>query len=228
MNDCSNAEIRDQLPDLVHDRLSVTARAAVVAHVDGCADCRDELELLRGVRSALAAQTPRVDIAYVVGALPRAPKAAIAPARQSSVVARPRRWADWRVAAAVTLLVAGGSSVALLNRAPTAPSAPHSVAEVPAPAPAPVNTPLANSNSTVPAPKAASTVVASADVAGNQDASADVGSDVRFAGLSGAQLQTLLSEIDRLEAVPSTEPEPVAIKVNMTSSNTPNIPEGIP
>jgi hypothetical protein len=73
MNDCSNANIRDQLPDLLHDRLSVSVRAAVMAHVDGCMDCRDELELLRGVRGALVAQTPRVDIAYVVGALPKAP-----------------------------------------------------------------------------------------------------------------------------------------------------------
>ena len=59
MNDCSNADIRDQLPDLLHDRLSVTARAAVVAHVDSCVDCRDELELLRGVGGGRAPHTPR-------------------------------------------------------------------------------------------------------------------------------------------------------------------------
>src|SRR4051812_17848426 len=112
MNDCSNANIRDQLPDLVHDRLGMSARAAVLAHVDGCADCREELELLRIVRGALTSNTPRVDIAYVVGALPKRYAPAI-PARTSH-----RRWADWRVAAAVTLLVAGGSSVAVLTRAP--------------------------------------------------------------------------------------------------------------
>ena len=96
MNDCSNAEIRDQLPDLLHDRLTVSARAVVIAHVDGCADCRDELELLRGVRWALVARTPRVDIAYIVGALPKPPRAERPPP------SRQRRWADWRVAAAVT------------------------------------------------------------------------------------------------------------------------------
>src|SRR6185295_1657559 len=118
MNDCSNADIRDQLPDLLHDRLTVSARAVVLAHVEGCTDCRDELELLRGVRGALVAQTPRVDIAYIVGALPKAPARTTAPS-----VATKRRWADWRVAAAITVLVAGGSSVAILNRAPGVPNA---------------------------------------------------------------------------------------------------------
>ena len=55
MNDCTNAEIRDQLPDLLHDRLTVSVRDVVVAHVADCADCREELELLRGVRVAMLA-----------------------------------------------------------------------------------------------------------------------------------------------------------------------------
>ena len=65
MNDCPNAEIRDQLPDLLHDRLDASARAAVTAHVASCVDCRDELELLRGVHGMLigarAARRRRVD-----------------------------------------------------------------------------------------------------------------------------------------------------------------------
>ena len=36
MNDCPNAEIRDRLPDLLHDRLDPSARAAVTAHVATC------------------------------------------------------------------------------------------------------------------------------------------------------------------------------------------------
>ena len=47
MNDCQNAEMRDQLPDLLHERLAATERAVVMAHLDGCVDCRDELALLR-------------------------------------------------------------------------------------------------------------------------------------------------------------------------------------
>jgi hypothetical protein len=211
MNDCSNANIRDQLPDLLHDRLSVSARAAVMAHVDGCMDCRDELELLRDVRGALVAQTPRVDIAYVIGALPKAPtrSAVVASARASH-----RRWADWRVAATVTILIAGGSSVALLNRAPNAQpvdTLAHSVpiAEV-------------GSSATPPAANTASANTQSAKSSSSeeQNATSDAGPDGRFGGLSGAQLKALLGEIDRLEAVPVTEPEPVTIKVIAGSSSS--------
>src|SRR5262245_5259414 len=111
MNDCRNAEMRDRLPDLLHDRLTAVVRAEVVAHVDGCAECREELELLRTVHGLLIARSPRVDVAYVVNALPKPPRRS-----ELRVPARRAVWADWRIAAAVTLLVAGGSSVALLQR----------------------------------------------------------------------------------------------------------------
>jgi len=212
MNDCSNAEIRDKLPDLLHDRLSVSARAVVLAHVDGCSDCRDELELLRGMRGAIAAATPRVDIAYVVGALPKAPAKTTVPVAR---IAKPR-WADWRVAAAVTVLVAGGSSVAILNRAPAAPETGLAVS-IPV-----TDTQSSSTRTDTLAPRAVASAqsvavasratLASAD---DQDATTDAGPDGRFGGLSEAQLQALLGEIDRLEAVPVTEPEPVTIKVNV-------------
>jgi hypothetical protein len=211
MNDCSNANIRDQLPDLLHDRLSVSARAAVIAHVDGCMDCRDELELLRGVRGALVAQTPRVDIAYVVGALPKAPTR---PAVVASAHASRRRWADWRIAATVTVLIAGGSTVAVLNRAPGTvdlDASSRSVAQAPAGA---ANVSSANTYSAKSSSNAAHDTMAS-----SEQQNADASADGRFGGLSGAQLKALLGEIDRLEAVPVTEPEPVAIKVSTGSSD---------
>jgi hypothetical protein len=214
MNDCSNANIRDQLPDLLHERLSASARAAVIAHVDGCIDCRNELELLRGVRGALTAQTPRVDIAYVVGALPKAParSAVVASAR-----APHRRWADWRVAAAVTILIAGGSSVAVLNRASSTvdvDTLPRSVAIAETPTPAAANPSSANTQSGKSSSSAAHDTMGSSE---EQNAKSDAGPDGRFGGLSGAQLKALLGEIDRLKAVPVTEPEPVMIKVNDSS-----------
>jgi len=52
---------------------------------------------------------------------------------------------------------------------------------------------------------------------------ADEGPDGRFGGLSAAQMQTLLSEIDGLKAVPVTEPEPVTIRVDVKPSG----PEGL-
>lgn len=128
MNDCTNAEMRDQLPDLLHMRLDESARATVVAHVNDCIDCRDELQLLRDVQSMMTQRTPRVDVNYVIGALPKAPVRA--PLR---VERRRPVWADWRVAAAVTLLVAGGGSFALMNTDRTQPAA--AVAETVAVAP---------------------------------------------------------------------------------------------
>ena len=182
----------------------------MLAHVDGCTDCRDELELLRGVRGALVASTPRVDVAYIVGALPKAP------ARTTvRSVAGKRRWTDWRVAAAVTVLVAGGSSAAILNRAPATPNVDVVARSVPVTdtqaATAPAVTarrrgPSAKS-SAVPSETLASTI--------DQDTRTDAGPDGRFGGLTHAQLEALLSEIERLEAVPITEPEPVTIKVNV-------------
>ncbi len=110
MNDCPNAEIRDRLPDLVHDRLDARTRARVVAHVDGCADCRSELELLRSLRGSLDRATPRVDVDRIVAALPT--PASVRPGQHR------RAWrvlSDWRIAAAVTFIVAGGTSVVVMR-----------------------------------------------------------------------------------------------------------------
>ena len=69
MRDCSNGEMRDRLPELMHNRLSEETLVLVRAHVAGCADCRAELALLEQLRGAAVA--PRIDAARVVGALPR-------------------------------------------------------------------------------------------------------------------------------------------------------------
>ena len=103
MTDCPNGDVRDLLPDLLHDRLSPAVRREVEAHVSGCDDCRAELALLGAMRSTLR-RAPQVDVAAIAAAIPPYR----APAR--------RAWAGWRAAAAV-LLVAGGTSVAVLRSA---------------------------------------------------------------------------------------------------------------
>src|SRR5579884_1515058 len=160
MNDCTNAEIRDQLPEFLHNRLDAAAHAAVTAHLERCGDCRDEVRLLGEVRSVLEARTPRVDLNYVVGALPKPPASRGAQALQAGVRSiSPRRhvWSDWRVAAAVTLLVAGGSSVALLNRDHPRVDAPAAATAITAPVAAAPRTPVtASIDSTGAAAAAAS------------------------------------------------------------------------
>ena len=103
MTECPNANVRDLLPDLVHGRLDAERRVMVEAHLAGCADCAAEHALLRDLRASLR-RTPHLDLAAIAAAVP----AYRAPVRRS--------WVEWRTAAAITVLVAGGSSVALLQR----------------------------------------------------------------------------------------------------------------
>ena len=129
MTDCPNAEIRDLLPDLVHGRLDAATRADVERHVRDCAECTAEVTLLRELRSAFHA-SPRVDVAAIVAAVPAYRK----PAGRSLI--------GWRAAAAITVLVAGGSSVAVLQRggtsmADSARSIPAVTPDAVAPAPGP-------------------------------------------------------------------------------------------
>ena len=202
MTDCSNAEIRDRLPDLLHERLDATMRAVVVAHVAECVECRDELELLRGVHKTLIARTPRVDIAYIVGALPKAP----APRREiRPAIPAPRRWSDWRIAAAVTLLIAGGGSYAVMSshRTRMADTVAPSTAAV-----SPTTRAIAIVDSS-PMPSVDQLVVP------DDDQPAAIGNlDTRLGDLNEDQLNVLLKDMDNLRAVPASEPEPVSIRVD--------------
>ena len=221
MNDCSNAEIRDQLPDLLHERLDASVRAAIAAHVADCVDCRDELELLRSIHKTLIARTPRVDVAYVVGALPKAPAAARVATPSRIHAPAHRRWSDWRIAAAVTVLVAGGSSLAVLRRTPTTIETRPPITDTAVSRPAPV-APVAGQETPAPGTAAPNSVAPVAKTA-DTDASTEDGPDGRFAGLSDAQMQALLGEIDRLQAVPVTEPDPVTIRVDLKPGGAENL-----
>jgi anti-sigma factor RsiW len=108
MIECSNGAMRDQLPDLLHDRLDATARETVAAHVAGCVACARELALLREVRDALET-VPAIDVSRIVAGLPAPPKRRRRPAL-------PFR-ADWRLAAAVAAIAVGVGSLTL--RGPT-------------------------------------------------------------------------------------------------------------
>lgn len=61
MVDCSREDMRDLLPDLVHDQLGPAERVRVEQHLAECADCARELELLRSLR-VTAFVTPDVNV----------------------------------------------------------------------------------------------------------------------------------------------------------------------
>ncbi len=210
MTDCPDADVRDLLPAFVHGRLDAGTRATVEAHLASCDDCRAEVALLRDLRGVVGG-TPRVDVRAIVAALP----AYQAPARRS--------WTAWRTAAAIALLVAGGSAVALLNRH-DAPAPTVVVGSVPAvivpapPRPAPqvepdsavvavtapvVPAPVSSTTST-PAPvrRVASAVTGERELAMGGDAIND---------LNDRELATLLKDIESLDAVPSVEVDNVPL-----------------
>ncbi len=70
MSDCSNIEIREALPELLHGRLDAIQAAKVREHVARCAECVAELELLERVQRLYSA-APAVNTATIVAALPR-------------------------------------------------------------------------------------------------------------------------------------------------------------
>jgi hypothetical protein len=56
-NSLTHREAWDSLPWLVNDSVSAEERAAVEAHLLGCAECRDELSFQRSLRQALITQS---------------------------------------------------------------------------------------------------------------------------------------------------------------------------
>ena len=235
MSDCSNADIRDLLPDLLHDRLDAHTRARAVAHVQDCADCRSELELLRSLRGSFDRGTPRVDVDRVVAALPL-------PSSTRRSTRRPV-WSDWRIAAAVTFFVAGGTSLAVIHdmrddRSDSAASpiareataaASETTTHVDSPATAVAAArPASHESSTVSHPRPVTAPVASPSgtqtVASTDDQGASVGiGNSRIGDLNERQLKSLLNQIDRLEATPSTEPEPVVLRVGARTASPPGL-----
>jgi hypothetical protein len=209
MNDCVNAEVRDQLPDLLHERLEPAVHAAVMTHVEGCADCRAELELLRGVHLMLGKATPSVDVGRIVEALPRR-----RPARS--------RWMDWRIAAAAVLIVVGGASLTLIPRRGVQ-LRPDTTAVA-----AKAEAPIAPSSVAVPDQPASPRVDTQPSpvqqvAAGTSDVAVDRGIEMTggLSELTEDELRLLLQEIDELEAVPLTEPEPAVIPVTSKRSGSP-------
>lgn len=104
MSDCLNVEIRELLPEYLNGTLSAVRRADVEAHVAGCAECADELTVLRLVREAYA-EALAVNVGAIVAALPR--KSA-RPAMRSW-----RRSNAFQIAAAVSFIALGGISLAV-------------------------------------------------------------------------------------------------------------------
>lgn len=199
MIDCPDGDIRDLLPDLVHDRLGAAERARVEAHVATCGPCRDELALLRDLRATMR-RVPAIDASVVAAAI----SSYRAPVRRS--------WSSWRAAAVIATIAIGGTSIAIVHRQPTA-----VVSEPIAELPAAVSTQPTPSVPGVEAPKpvdsadiapAPASVTTRTDGAPAVEATRELAMGGGTVGeLSDHELKTLLDDIESLDALPSAEVE---------------------
>jgi anti-sigma factor RsiW len=85
MVDCPRDDIRDLLPDLVHDQLEPAERARVEEHLVNCERCASELELLRSLR-ATAFSTPTLDVDRVAEAVRSSMAPSVAESDSADVV----------------------------------------------------------------------------------------------------------------------------------------------
>ena len=208
MFDCANVEMRELLPELAAGALDDATRARVERHVAACAECSSELETLRLVRSAYAA-TPAMDVRRIAAALPKP-----APLPQRAHSGQPvKRWVDWRVAAALTMISVGGLSLAVAHQRSTE-------------APPRDSTVVASSVDTTRAQPAKPTGAAGSP-SGGHDTTRRVNhsahtpspkAQLAFSGgtddMDDASIKALLGaldEMDRAPLAPSEEPDPTPV-----------------
>jgi anti-sigma factor RsiW len=200
MSDCTNLEVRDLLPDLARGALTGSSLVAVEQHVAGCASCRAELALVRNARAVLGA-TPAVDTSRIAAAVARSTGIR---REATKAVGRTRRRRAWSLtapsrrvwlAAASIVAVAGAAVLAMsVARGPGAPDVAPVVARVETPSvPAPVTRDRGEPvRSATPATSRAEIVMGGT-----------------VSDLADADLESLLRELDGLDAQLDVEPAAV-------------------
>ncbi|MGZ3372412.1 MAG: zf-HC2 domain-containing protein [Gemmatimonadaceae bacterium] len=195
MNKCTDSDIQELLPDLLHGALAGAEKVRVEAHVATCESCQEDLDVLRTVKSA-AVFAPSIDVDRVVRQIP--PYRAIVPAVEAPARTRV---ASWLVAATVALFVVGGGSVLVTRQNSPATqvvdggvksSQQIATTQASTPSKAPVATPT---------PKITEPAASSHPHALALAAEAD--------GLSDGGLVQLMNDMDTFDALPGSEPEPV-------------------
>jgi Putative zinc-finger len=194
MNKCTDSDIQELLPDLLHGALAEAEKARVDAHVATCESCQEDLDVLRTVKSA-AVFAPSIDVDRVVRQIP--PYRAIVPAVEAPARTRV---ASWLVAATLALFVVGGGSVLMTrqNSSGTSVKAPpiDSAAQVAITQPsAPSRVAVATPNPRITEP--ASSHPHALALAAEAD------------GLSDRGLVQLMNDMDTFDALPGSEPDPV-------------------
>ncbi|WP_373064371.1 zf-HC2 domain-containing protein [Gemmatimonas sp.] len=223
MTECRTPEMQDLLPDYVSASLDTTAAALVKQHLSICDPCRDDIAVLRLAR-AVRPKAVTLNVALIVANLPRptpvlrlvrsstkaTPIAAASAMASSTTVSRPRRrWSAsvWQVAAAVGVMIVGGTSLIVSRSSPNSLTSARSreaqLAE-------------AAESALVQTTGAAGTIP-SATVA-RLDSSTSIGSTTRVSRVSvsygdlgdysEAELQHMLDRLEKWDGTSSSEPLP--------------------
>lgn len=99
------ADVKDLLPEWVRSELTESDRARVSQHISSCASCAEEVEFLERIQAA-AFGTPASLASEIKSAL-----AADMASSAGGGYGRARRFADWRLPAAATVVLALGTGV---------------------------------------------------------------------------------------------------------------------
>ena len=195
MNDCTDNDIREMLPDLLHGALGADAVERAETHLASCKECRVELQVLRTVKSA-AVFAPAIDIDQVVRRIP--PYSQIVPAVEAPARSR---LVSWLVAATVAVAVVGVGSMLVTKQGTTTVSTSAETTLPSATIPA-QSAPVA---SKTPGTGASSAV--GITIQPSHTHALAVAADVD--GLSDGNLVQLMSDMNRFDALPATESDPV-------------------
>ena len=196
MNRCTDSDIRELLPDLLHGTLAANARGRVEAHLATCGECREELDVLRTIKTA-AVFAPRIDVDLVVRQIP--PYRTVVPVTERPVRTRA---VSWLVAATMAIVVIGGGSLVLMK--PKIVNDPRAVASTERPsAPNPAESTAASSR----IPAAGATGKTSVVSAPPHPRALALAANVD--DLSDGDLRQLMNDMNRFDALPASEPEPV-------------------
>jgi anti-sigma factor RsiW len=189
MSDCSNVEMRELLPELLHDALPLPERERLEAHVATCDECTAELEVLRTARRVLSSRRiPLIDTAAIVRSLPRPVPA--------TAVRRYRTASALRIAAAVSVISLGGISLSVARsffQGASSASSDSALSTVKSGSRG--ESAVATSQPARPAPSALPIKQSGLTVGGGLS---DLGTD---------DLKTLLNELEKIEPAPAVEPE---------------------
>ncbi len=198
MTNCAKIDVRERLPELVHGQLSPAEAATVTSHIAECAACASELELLRLVMAS-AAPAPAISVEKIVAALPSPTPAA--PAKRP-ILSPKRRLIPL---SARTVQIAAGFALAasvlfvIMRREVEAPEV----------RPAPALQTAAKTNE--PAIPSSSVPTLPAATAQSRETRVVSGPGLTLGGstedLSDESLAILVDEMDRLDGVPTVEPE---------------------